>query len=218
MTKYLPISLATSLRLDSIANNLKIVKKWSNTTSEQDVIDACLDKVKTLVNGITPRGEIFAEKVAKSQQVQFEEVHDEKDISLLEDIYLKGKGEFGFARLRDEIKSPNVDALLFQRINAKNKDHDRWVAVLNMTQTKDRAYWNKFHELAHRLAEPPQQILPFRRQLANDYDPVEKLMDSIAGNLAFHPRIFLPHFQGTSESNSYFQLGRTDSRSVCTFC
>jgi hypothetical protein len=96
--------------------------------------------------------------------------------------------------------------LLFQRLNATAQDPDRWVAVLNMTITEDRAYWNRFHELSHRLAEPPQLLLPFRRQLIDDQDPVEKLIDAIAGKLAFHPRLFGQHLAHTLRNPLTFDL------------
>ena len=111
----------------------------------------------------------------------------------------------GFALLREEIHSPNVDALLFQRTNANPDDPDRWVAVLNLTITEDRAYWNRFHELSHRLAEPPQKILPFRREMTDNRDVVEKLIDTIAGEVAFHPRLFSPHMANLKTDPATFE-------------
>jgi hypothetical protein len=206
MTSNPSTTYQASLRLDEIVKYLKVGKRWQGATSERAVIEACLKKVAPLIEGIEPRGEVLSSKIAKNQQVQFEEVHSEDDINTLEDLYLRGKREMGFALLRDEIYSPNVDALLFQRQNAQQYDHDRWVAVLNMIHTQDRAYWNRFHELAHRLAEPPQLFLAFRRQLTTDLDPVEKLIDAIAGNLAFHPRIFLPYLQGVQQKPLTFEI------------
>jgi hypothetical protein len=181
-------------RLEAILRHLKVGKKWKGIASVQAVVDACEEKVHGLLDGLEPRGEFFSQKIAQELQVKFEEVHDDADINTLEDVYLRGKGEIGFAMVRQEIQSPNVDALLFQRTNAQRDEPDRWVAVLNLTVTKDRAYWNRYHEIAHRLAEPPQYLLPFRRQLISERSEVEDLMDAIAGRLAFHPKIFSPHF------------------------
>lgn len=206
MTTYPKASVGQSLRLDNIVKNLKVGKHWSGQASQHAVIEACLAKVDPLLDGLEPRGEVFATRIAKNQQVQFEEVHGEEDITDLEERYLRAKREMGFALLREEIISPNVDALLFQRQNAHLRDPDRWVAVLNMTHTKDRAYWNRFHELSHRLAEPPQLSLPFRRQLFGDDDPVERLIDTIAGHLAFHPRIFSPHLRKVQHKGLTFDL------------
>lgn len=185
-----------AIRLDDVIKNLKLGKRWKGESSKKAVIEACMEQVDHLLDNLQPQGEAFAARAAQDLQIRFEEVHGEKDIKLLERVYLHEKREPGFALLRREIQSQDVDALLFQRRNADLSAPDRWVAVLNMTHTKDRAYWNKFHEMAHRLAEPPQKLLPFRRQLNSDLDELEKLMDAIAGNLAFHNRIFAPHFTG----------------------
>jgi len=200
-----PKPLETALRLDAIIKNLGIGKNWDDQESEKEVILACLEKVNGLIEGIAPHGEAFASRVAKHFQVQFEEVRTKDDIDLLEKIYLHGKREMGFACLRDEIYTPNVDALLFQRTNAKPSDFDRWVAVLNLTVTEDRAYWNRFHELSHRLAEPPQYILPFRRQLTTDSNEVENLIDKIAGHIAFPSQIFMPYIHNLKYSPLTFE-------------
>jgi len=94
---------------------------------------------------------------------------------------------------------------LFQRINANPDDPDRWVAVLNLTITEDRAYWNKYHELSHRLAEPPQKILPFRRETTDNRDVVEKLIDTIAGEVAFHPHLFSPYMATLKTAPATFE-------------
>lgn len=199
-------TLETSLRLDAIVSNLGIGTHWRGPESEKEVILACLDKVSGLVDGLEPHGEALSARVARHFQVHFEEVRTDDDITALEELYLRGKKEIGFARLRQEIHTPTVDALLFQRLNATMLDPDRWVAVLNMTVTEDRAYWNRFHELSHRLAEPPQLLLPFRRQLLDDQDPVEKLIDAIAGNIAFHPRLFGQHLSGALQHSLTFDV------------
>lgn len=204
MKSLIPKTLETSIRLDAIVKHLGIGKRWCGQESEKAVVQSCLSKVSVLLEGLEPSGEALAVKTAKHFQVLFEEVRTENDINTLEQIYLYGKREIGFARLRDEIHSSNVDALLFQRMNANPNDIDRWVAVLNLTITEDRAYWNKFHELSHRLAEPPQQVLPFRRHLTNDRDEVEKLIDTIAGQVAFHPQIFSPYIQTLKNSSLTF--------------
>jgi len=200
-------TLETSLRLDAIVNHLGIAKHWEdNGHMEVDVISACRDKVSSLLTKIEPKGEILAQVIATHFQVQFEEVRTNFDIDKLEEVYLYGKKELGFAQVREEIASPSVDALLFQRINATSSDRDRWVAILNLTITEDRAYWNKFHELAHRLAEPPQPVLPFKRQKVNDRDEVERLIDLVAGSIAFHPSLFSPHVSPLQKMPLSFEI------------
>jgi hypothetical protein len=90
------------------------------------------------------------------------------------------------------LRNPDVDALLFKRIHAAEDAPDKWVAVLNLLLTAERAYWNRFHELSHRVAEPSQGLLPFRRQKQSDKNAVESLIDSVAGEIAYHRDLFRP--------------------------
>ena len=77
-------------------------------------------------------------------------------------------------------------------MNAEPGDPDTWVAVLNLQQGEAKSYWNKFHELSHRIVEPPQKILPFRRHQFEASNPVESLVDSVASEFAFFEPVFRP--------------------------
>lgn len=180
------------MKLDAIARNLRVGKQWAGPEMVKDVVAASIARADPVLAGVPPSGELVAAKLAAHYRLQFEEVRTKRDIDALEDRYLRRKRELGFAQLRDELQDPRVDALLFKRIHAAEDDPDRWVAVLNLLLTEDRRYWNKFHELSHRVAEPPQQLLPFRRQRTDDRSAVEVVIDAIAGELGFHRRLFRP--------------------------
>ena len=180
------------MRLDDIAKHLRVKSRFPQSTFNSDVKAACLARVAPIVDKLGPcRGEDVAQCLGEHLHVTFEEVHGPQDIIDLETRYLKGKKELGFAQLRDEL-NPRVDALLFQRMHATEHDPDRWVAVLNLQESRARAYWNRFHELSHRIAEPPQMILPFRRHQFEASNPVEMLVDSIAAEFAFYGPVFRP--------------------------
>lgn len=59
-----------------------------------------------------------------------------------------------------------------------------------------RAYFTAWHELAHLLVHPAQLLFPgFRRTPAaaeRDKDPIESVVDHVAGRVAFHPPFFRP--------------------------
>ncbi len=180
------------MQLDDIARNLGIGKQWSGPKMVADAVDASLLRADPLLKDVAPRGELVAKKLASHYHVWFEEVRTEKDIDILEDRYLRCKKEIGFAQLREELRNPKIDAILFRRLHAKEDDSDRWVAILNLLVTQDRAYWSRFHELSHRIAEPQQRLLPFKRERVDDKNAVETLIDTIAGALGFHKRLFGP--------------------------
>jgi len=181
------------LRLDAIAQNLKVKSRLEDSTFAADVKAACLARVAPVLKKLLPcTGEEIALGLGESLCLKFEEVHGPHDVEKLEDHYLRGKKEIGFAQLRDELENPGVDALLFQRMHAKAGDPDTWVAVLNLQESGAKAYWNRFHELSHRIAEPPQKILPLRRHQFEASNPVEALMDSVASEMAFYEPVFRP--------------------------
>lgn len=132
-------------------------------------------------------GEEFLEKTASHLNITFEEVRSHIDIARLEDHYLKQNNEIAFGQLELELRKPDVDALLFRR----QKKEGHFVAVLNLQDTENRAFWSRAHEISHRLIEPPQKELKFRHR-ANLANPVEGLVDLVAAEVAFFGPLFSP--------------------------
>ena len=188
------------MRLDAIAKHLKIKNRYPKDGFTEAVIHACLDRIAPMVDKLLPcSGEQIAQELGKHLHLTFEEVRGPADVGDLLKRYLKGKKEIGFAQLPDELARPGVDALLFERINAEERDPDRWVAVLNLQDSDAKGYWNRFHELSHRIAEPPQGILPFRRHQFEASNPVEALMDAIAAEFGFYEPAFQPLVERRAE-------------------
>src|SRR6266536_513797 len=151
MTRQQTATTHDLLRLDAIAQNLGVKSRFPQPCFTTDVTAACLTKLEPIIQKLGPcTGEELALGLGDHLCVKFEEVHGPCDVDEIEERYLKGKREIGFAQLRGELGRPGVDALLFQRINASERDRDRWVAVLNLQDTRSKAYWNRFHELTHR--------------------------------------------------------------------
>lgn len=179
-------------RLLAMREHLKLRVRPSDPSFDAAVVDACVRQVEPIIAAnATQLGETIIERIGRSLGVRFEEVQSSADIEHLKKKYLVGQRELGFAMLDEELADPNVDALLFQRMNAPKGDHDQWVAVLNMQATHARAYWSRPHELLHRLAEPPQQRLKFYRHRSDD-NRVERIMDLGAAELAFPRVVFGP--------------------------
>lgn len=190
MTK---VTAGDEIRLDRLAAHLGLSIQWEDPGFEQAVVASCLKSVRPIIEASKPvNGEGVTEVLAKHFRVRFEEVRGLSDVEQLEKKYLHGHKELGFARLREELKDPDVDALLFQRNKATEQDHDRWVAVLNLQRTEAKAYWDRNHELVHRIAEPPQKSLPFKRHGLERNNPLEKLIDQVAAEIAFYRPLFEP--------------------------
>lgn len=190
------------IRLDAIGENLKIDSRFGQRSFTADVTAACLARTAPVIKKLLPcTGEQVALGLAEHFRLVFEEVRGPFDIAKLKRHYLEGKREIGFAQLQDELDQPGIDALLFERMNAREGDYDQWVAVLNLQQSEAKAYWNRFHEFVHRIAEPPQQILPLRRHKFEAANPVEALIDSVAAELAFYGPAFRPLCEGMAKGN-----------------
>lgn len=175
-------------RLLEIRSYLGVSAKPNEPVFEREVIAASRSKLKDVYGQPQgENGESFVENLASHLNITFEEVHDHSDVARLQDVYLKQHKEIAFGQLELELQGNNVDALLFRRQN----DPGKYVAVLNLQDTSSRAYWNKSHEMTHRLIEPPQQPL-FHRHRANLQDPVEHLVDVVAAEVAFYEPIFRP--------------------------
>ena len=159
------------------------------------VANAAAAKIDPLITTEVSTGEEIIAIVADHFGVRFEEVRSHEDARQIKARYLEKQGELGFGVLDEQLQDPNVDALLFQLTKAKKSHREKFVAVLNLQQTAAKAYWNRAHELSHRICEPPQRILPFRRHRIEAKNPVETLVDYVAGRIAFYEPLLRKHLQ-----------------------
>ncbi len=171
--------------------HLRVRARPVDANFEAEIVEACLGEVQPVIDANSDKaGEEIIEAIAHMLGVHFEEVRDAKDINRLEQTYLVEQKELGFGQLAKELADPSVDALLFQRMNAQEAAHYRWIAILNLQQTAARAYWNRPHEIIHRVAEPPQKRLPLFRHRSDYENPVERLIDLGAAELAFPRTVY----------------------------
>lgn len=85
-------------------------------------------------------------------------------------------------------------ATLLQRRNADASAPDRYVAVVDCRGAKAwRRFFTRWHEIAHLLTLGRQLAFPFHRSTIRD--PVERLMDVVAGEVGFYEPLFLPTFR-----------------------
>jgi hypothetical protein len=115
-------------------------------------------------------------------------INEDEDISSLQDSYIR-EGELAFAKLEAEFSDTSTDALLIQLNNNKSW---KYAAVIDCRGPKKyKAYFSKWHEVAHVLTEPRQAVL-FHRSRAERKDPEEILVDRVASDFAFYQPLFLP--------------------------
>lgn len=130
--------------------------------------------------------------VAARLQVVFEEVHADADFDRIKARYATGQRDFVFAAMRTKFDggdNPTYGALV-KRKNVPPDAPDRYVAVIDCRGPKrQRRFFTRWHEIAHRLTTDADEP-----QYRSDHDPVERLMDEIAGHVGFYGPLFDPAF------------------------
>lgn len=123
--------------------------------------------------------------VASHLNLIFEEINDDGDLDELKYRYAK-RGEFVFATLKDDLTPDTFGTM----IRLKDGSH---VAVIDCRGEKAaRRFFTRWHEIAHLLVEKDVEKQVFR---ATD-EPMERLMDQIAGHVGFYDPLFTPLFNG----------------------
>jgi len=156
------------------------------------IINFCQEQIDTWVseaNGVTSVNELET-IVSDRLNLVFEEVNDESDFDRLKAKYVP-MGEPIFAALQLDLTDDTYGTM----IRLKDSTH---VAVVDCRGNKSaRRFFTRWHEIAHLLVEDDVDIQVFR----STDEPLERLMDQIAGQVGFYDSIFTPIF------NSHFRDG-----------
>jgi hypothetical protein len=164
-------------------------------------VDGILDYCRRRIDGwVAEAGAItgidaLEALVTRRLQMVFEEIRGNEGWDRLTEMYARGKKEFVFAGMRskfDNDDNPTYGALV-QRRNATADSLDRFVAVIDCRGFKmARRFFTRWHEIAHRLTTHCDMPEPVYR---SQHDPIERLMDEIAGHVGFYEPLFEPVFQ-----------------------
>jgi hypothetical protein len=164
-----------------------------------DPVDAILRHCRTridgwvaAVGGVASIADLEALATRKLQMV-FEEVRSDADFDRIKDQYATGKKDFVFAAMRVKFEdgdNPTYGALV-KRKNVGPDAPDRYVAVIDCRGGKlTRRFFTRWHEIAHRLTTDADEP-----EYRSEHDPIERLMDEIAGHAGFYGPLFDPVFQ-----------------------
>jgi hypothetical protein len=126
----------------------------------------------------------------------FVDIHSDEQLELTKREYV-AKGELVFATLDTQL-GPETFAITFRRRNALPGER-AFVSVIDCRGEKaGRAYFSKWHELAHLLTLTDQARLSFCRTHSDaaHRDPEEALMDVLAGEAGFFLDLVTPHAAG----------------------
>ena len=149
--------------------------------------------------------------VTQRIKMVFEEIRTDDDWDRLKEVYARGKKEFVFAGIRtkfDDDENLTYGALI-QRKYATAECSDRFVAVIDCRGSKlARRFFTRWHEIAHRLTTHADMLEPVYR---SEHDPIERLMDEIAGHVGFYDPLFQPAYQRASLGKPHLNFSTVET-------
>jgi len=182
-------------------------------------VDGILDHCRRRIDGwVSEAGGVIGidaleSLVTKRLQMIFEEIRADEDFDRLTQVYAREKREFVFATMRskfDDDANTTFGALVLRR-NATADSPDRYVAVIDCRGSKlARRFFTRWHEIAHRLTTHADggDTEPGYR---SEHDPIERMMDEIAGHVGFYGPIFDPSFRQAREGKPLLSFGTVET-------
>lgn len=162
------------------------------------ILDHCRRRIDGWVAEAGGLTSIFQleEVVTQRLQMVFEEVRSDADFDRITEKYARGKKDPVFASMWfrfDDAENPTFGTLV-KRKNVGDDAPDRFVAVIDCRAGKlARRFFTRWHEIAHRLTTHADRgaTEPAYR---SEHDPLERMMDEIAGRVGFYGPFFDPVF------------------------
>jgi hypothetical protein len=179
--------LAADLGLDGASDPVDAILRHCRTR---------IDRWVSQAHSVTTIGQLEI-LVTQRLQMVFEEIRSDADFARITDHYARVKKDPVFATMRfrfDDAENPTFGALV-KRKNVAADAPDRFVAVIDCRGSKlARRFFTRWHEIAHRLtthADKGAEEPAYR----SEHDPIERMMDEIAGHIGFYGPFFEPVFQ-----------------------
>jgi hypothetical protein len=177
------------------------------------ILDYCRQRIDGWVVEVGSVTGIGALELLVTQRLQmvFEEIRTDDDFDRLTEVYARGKKEFVFAGMRTKFDDDDnlTYGALIQRRNAVADSPDRFVAVIDCRGSKlARRFFTRWHEIAHRLTTNADMLEPVYR---SEHDPIERMMDEIAGHVGFYEPLFQPAYQRASKGKPLLKFGTVET-------
>jgi hypothetical protein len=188
--------LRTSLQIHKLAKDLGI-RVGKDDDPVGAIVNHCERQIKSMMAGLTDCETLsqMLDWIANKAGTYFEIIQSDEDLQRIKQNYLDRR-EVAFARLEEEF-SDDVFGVTF-KLHHREPWEPQYVSVIDCRGEKAaRAYFTKWHEIAHLLTQTEQMRLVFRRthSAKNSGDPEERLMDVIAARFGFYPE-FVQRFIG----------------------
>ena len=202
-------------RLDAAPEILELAKELgvSAVKPVDGILHYCRQQIDCWVAEAGRVADIEALESLVTQRLQtvFEEIRSDADFDRITNNYARAKKDPVFAAMRfrfDDARNPTYGVLV-QRKNAAPDAMDRFVAVIDCRGSKlARRFFTRWHEIAHRMTTHADIEEPAYR---SEHDPLERLMDEIAGHVGFYEPLFQPAYQRASDGQSLLTFGTVEA-------
>ena len=203
-------------RLDQSPEIIKLARELGvdDAAPVENILSHCSRRIDGWVAeaGSVPGIDALESLVTQRLQMVFEEIRTDDDWERLKEVYARGKKEFVFAGMQSKFEEGDnlTYGALIQRKHATAECPDRFVAVIDCRGSKlARRFFTKWHEIAHRLTTHADggETEPGYR---SEHDPIERMMDEIAGHVGFYDPLFQPAYQQASVGQSHLKFGTVE--------
>ncbi len=209
------IALRDEPKIISMAHTLGI---HAGDTVE-GIRDFCRRKVHALVaaDSRAPRSiEDLEHLVCERMHLDIVEVWNDDDLTEVIEKYARREKEPSFGVLRRDLDDETF-ATLIQRKRPPGQQAYHYVAVIDCRGEKSaRRFFTRWHEIAHVLTLVGQLELPLHRSTVRK-DPVERMMDLIAGDIGFFEPLFQPVLDAECASERGLSFAAVENVRA-TFC
>jgi hypothetical protein len=180
-------------KIVGMANSLRI----SGPRLVEGICRFCHDRIQKRLRkypGVSGIREL-QDVVCRDLNLRVHEIWSDEDLGAVVHEYVHD-GDPVFAILPNDLAPDTTFGVLIQRSHRDTSGRSRWAAIVDCRGAKAlRRFFTLWHEIAHCLTAVDQYELPLQHRTsirATAKDPVEKITDMVAGDIAFFPVLFLP--------------------------
>ncbi len=191
-------TLSRSPKLISMARGLGL----ASDDAAQTILSFCRKRIAKILKSACSIQTIwdFERIVCANLNLVIHEIWNDDELREFSLRYARDEGDSKFAALDMDLEKEDTFGVIYQRHKRNDAGEFQYVAFVDCRGHKAwRRFFTRWHEIAHCLTSYEQYEFPFRRTNTTDIqkDPVEKLMDIIAGELAFTETLFRPVLHAT---------------------
>jgi hypothetical protein len=183
-------ALALEPKVISLANTLQI----DANDPVAGIRDYCLERVRRSIRGLAKITDVRQLEIVlcKKLNLTVHEIWSDAELTDMASHYVAA-GEPVFVFLDQDLNDNTYGVLI--RLNKRIGSRFCWVAVVDCRGDKRyRRFFTLWHEIVHCITAAEQYELPFHRTKISGSlaDPLERLTDLIASDLAFFDPLFRP--------------------------